>query len=923
MNAPPRPDPDALLARVQADERRAARGRLKVFLGAAAGVGKTYAMLEAAHDRAAEGVDVVVGWVDTHGRAETEAKLAGLEALPPRAVDYRGRTLREFDLDAALARRPALVVLDELAHTNAPGSRHPKRWHDVEELLEAGIDVYTTVNVQHLESVNDIVAAVTGVTVRETVPDGVLETAADVELVDLPPDELLARLRAGKVYVPQQADQALRGFFRKGNLIALRELALRTLAERVDAQMRAYRSEHRIDATWAAGDRILVAVGPGPLAPKLVRGAKRTADSLRAPWAAVHVETPAVAGLPAAARAEIVEALRLAEQLGGEAVTLAGHDVAATLLAYARAHNATKIVLGKPAHPRWRDVLYGSLVADVVRGSGDIDVAVISGERADGGERRPLPAPSSRGAAYAQAALVVAAVTGVAQLVPPGTRESNLVMAYLAGVVLVAARLGRGPAIVASVLAVAAFDFFYVLPYLTFAVSDVQYLFTFVVMLGVAVLISTLTARLRQQAAAAQARERRAAALFELSRELAKTRGLSQLLAATARHVQAVFGGDVVLAVPDATGALAPRAASPPATGLAEDDRAVAQWAFDHGRPAGRDSDTLPGAPSVHVPLRGARGVAGVLSWRPPAGQTPLAPEPRHLLETFANQAALAVERAHLADEAEQARVRAETESLRAGLLASVSHDLRTPLTAIRGSAEALLAGDAALDAATRRDLAADIADEADRLGRLVGNLLDLTRLESGAVGLRPSPTPIEEPIGGALRRTERARGDRPLTVSLPDDLPPARIDPVLVEQALIHLLENAARHTPPGTPIEVRAAVDGGGLSVEVADRGPGLPPGDPERLFESFARGDGRGGGGLGSGLGLAICRAIARAHGGDVTAADRPGGGAVFRLALPRADAVAPPPALDVPPAAPAAPAPRPAAPESPPAPPGGPR
>jgi len=880
---PDRPDPDALLARVQADDRRAARGRLKVFLGAAAGVGKTFAMLEAAHDRAAEGVDVVVGWVDTHGRAETEAKLEGLEVLAKRDVAYRDHTLHEFDLDAALQRRPELILVDELAHTNAPGSRHPKRWQDVVELLEAGIDVYSAVNVQHLESVNDIVAAVTGVTVRETVPDSVLEAADDVELIDLPPDELLARLRAGKVYIPEQAGHALRGFFRKGNLIALRELALRTLAERVDAQMRAYRTEHRIDATWAAGDRIVVAIGPGTLAPKLVRGAKRTADGLRAPWTAVHVETPGVARLPAAAREAVVAALRLADQLGGEAVTLAGHDVAGTLLAYAREHNVTKIVLGKPAHPRWRDALFGSLVNDVVRGSGDIDVSVISGERGEAPERLPVLRPTSRGPAYLKATAVVAVVTAVAQLLPPSTRESNLVMAYLAGVVLVAARLGRGPAIVASVLAVAAFDFFYVLPYLTFAVSDAQYVFTFIVMLGVAVLISTLTARLRQQATVAQARERRASALFDLSRDLAKTRGLDGLLAATARHVHDVFGGGVVLLVPDAHGGLSPRAAVPSGITLADDDRGVARWALDHGRLAGRGTDTLPGAPSVHVPLRGARDIVGVLAWRPPEGAPPIEPEQQHLLETFANQAALAVERAHLADEAEQSRVRAETEAMRASLLASVSHDLRTPLTTIRGSAEALLTADHALDADARRALASDIADESERLGRLVANLLDMTRLESGTIDLTASPTPIDEPIGAAIRRAEHALGDRPLRIDVPPDLPLPLIDPVLVEQALIHLLENAARHTPPGTPVEISAAAAGDRLTVRVADRGPGLPPGEVGHVFDKFYRADaGRGG----SGLGLAICRAIAAAHGGTVAAANRDGGGAEFTLSLPLA-------------------------------------
>jgi two-component system, OmpR family, sensor histidine kinase KdpD len=516
-----RPDPDQLLERVRADEALKARGKLEVFFGAAAGVGKTYAMLEAARARLAAGVDVVIGWVDTHGRAETEALLPGLEHLPPRTVEYRGTTLREFDLDAALARRPVLILVDELAHTNAPGSRHAKRWQDVRELLASGIDVYTTLNVQHLESLNDVVARVTGVPTRETVPDSILEQADEVELVDLSPDDLIQRLRDGKVYVPAQAGEAVRKFFRKGNLIALRELALRTTAARVDAQMEVYRRDHAVPAIWPVAERILVCVSPSPLAARVVRAARRMAAGLHAEWVVVNVESPASNRPSEADRDRVIQTLRLAEQLGAETVTLTGHDVAAEVLAYARRRNVTRIVLGKPARPRWRELLFGSVVNELVRQSGDIDVYVITGERE--GPQPPAtkrPAPSVDWGSYGQAAGIAAVCTAVAWAMFPYFAPANLIMVYLLGTVLTAARLGRGPAILASVLSVAAFDFFFVTPYLSFAVSDTEYIVTFVVMLGLAALISTLTARIRGQAEAARQRERRTAALYAMTRDL-------------------------------------------------------------------------------------------------------------------------------------------------------------------------------------------------------------------------------------------------------------------------------------------------------------------------------------------------------------------------------------------------------------------
>ncbi|MBI4012756.1 MAG: sensor histidine kinase KdpD, partial [Candidatus Rokubacteria bacterium] len=732
-----RPDPDELLARVREEEARRTRGALKVFFGAAAGVGKTYAMLEVARERQVAGVDVVVGYVEPHGRPETEALLTGLEPLPFRMVEYRGMRLREFDLDAALARRPGLILVDELAHTNAPGSRHAKRWQDIEELLAAGIDVYTTCNVQHLESLNDVVAKITDVQVRETVPDSVLEAADEVELIDLPPDDLIQRLKEGKVYVPDQAERAVRRFFRKGNLIALRELALRTTAARVDAQMDVYRRDHAIPTPWPVTERILVAVSPSPFAARVVRAARRMAAGLHAEWIVASVETLAHARLSEADRDRVAETLRLAEQLGARTVTLTGSSVADEVVAYARGKNVSKIVVGKPGGPRWREVLFGSVVNELVRKSGDIDVYVITGEReAAPSVRERARAQVTNWSAYAEATGVVALSTITAWLVFRHFELSNLIMLYLLGVVLVATRLGRGPSIFASVLSVAAFDFFFVPPYLTFVVSDGQYLVTFAVMLVVAIVISTLTVRTRQQAESARDRERRTAALYDMSRELASTRGVDDLLRVAVRHLGEVFGSEVALFLADATGRLAPRAGSLATPGNDTSERGVSQWVYEHGQVAGQGSATLPGARALYLPLIASRGTIGVLGIRPAESQTFAGPEQLHLLETFAAQTALAIERATLADEAQRAQVQVEAERLRSTLLSSVSHDLRTPLAAITGAASSLLAGGERVDAVTRRELTQTIQEESERLSRLVHNLLDMSRLEAGSVPL-------------------------------------------------------------------------------------------------------------------------------------------------------------------------------------------
>jgi len=881
-----RPDPEALLDRIQLEDETNRRARLKIFFGASAGVGKTYAMLVEAHERRAKGTGVVVGLVETHGRRETAALLEGLELLPRARLTHRDITIEEFDLDAALARKPQLLLLDELAHTNAPGSRHKRRYQDVEELLAAGIDVLTTLNVQHVESLNDIVSQITGIVVRETVPDSLLDRADEIEFIDLPPDDLLVRLHEGKVYLPDQAQRAIQHFFQKGNLIALRELALRQTALRVDAQMERYRKLQGIAKPWAVHGRILVAIGDAETGLKLVRAARVMAAETHAQWIAAYVETPTSLRATVAAHAGIVDLLGLAEDLGAETVILNGLKVSDELLAYARARNVSRIVVGKPTRARWREALSGSLVNALVRGSGAIDVVVMRGDES---EARPAPpfamgtGPRSRPAAYAGMLGVFALTTVLAWATHGVLDDSNLVMLFLLGVLVSAAAFGRGPGIVASVLSVAVFDFFFVPPFYTFAVDDTQYIVTFAVMLLTALTVNSLAVRMRQQTEAARERERRTAALYRLSREMAGKGTVAELLDAAAATVAHVMDGPITILTPDTAGHVAPQAGDPTLFGAGAHERGVAQWVFDHRQPAGRGTNTLPAARGLYLPLEGAAGTAGVLGVCPPADRRALDPRQFHLLEAIASQVALALERAGLAGDAEHARLSVETERLRNSLLSAVSHDLRTPLAVITGAGTSLR-DDPALTPEARHELAATIAEEGERLNRLVANLLDMTRLESGAVDVKRGWHSIEELIGAALGRLEPALEGRPVRVDVAPGMPLVALDDVLVEQALFNLIDNALKYSPPSSALDVSARVDGGALTITIADRGAGLPAGQEENVFEKFARGARQGEPG-GIGLGLAIVRGIAAAHGGSVRSANREdGGGAVFTLALP---------------------------------------
>ncbi len=895
-----RPDPDSLLEKVQRAEAKRRRGRLKIFFGASAGVGKTFGMLLAAHERRAEGLDVVAGYVETHKRAETERLLEGLEVLPLREIEYRDTRLQEFDLDAALRRRPALILVDELAHSNAQGSRHPKRWQDVEELLDAGIDVYTAINVQHIESLNDVVSQITGIPVWETVPDSVLEEADEIELIDLPPDELLQRLKEGKVYLPQQAERAAKNFFRKGNLIALRELALRRTADRVDAQMRDYRDDHAIREVWQVKERLLVCVGPGGNAENLVRSAFRLAQSLKAEWIVTYVETPKLQRLSREQRDAILRTLKLAEELGAETVTLGGSQLADEIVGYARTRNVSRIVLGKPTLDGWRLRLFGSLVDTIVRKAAGMDIHVMGKEPdflSQSGrysyfsrsrlylglateESKPL---FTWQAAYWWSVASTAICTGIAWLMFGHVDLANLIMVYLTGVVAVASRFGRGPSVLSSLLGVVSFDFFFVPPRFSFAVSDTQYLIIFAVMLLVGLVISGMTVRIQHQAKIAAHRERRTAALYAMSRELAATRGELNILRVAVKHVAEVFEAQVVVLLADGTG----RIVYPHGEGVAQSchgsDLSVAQWVYDHGQMAGLGTDTLPGGDTVYLPLKAGAAQVGVLALLPLNPARIALPEQQRLLETFADQVALALERVRLAAEAQTAQLKMETEQLRNSLLSAISHDLRTPLSAIVGASSTLIRDDDKLDIHSRQELEQAIYDEAVRMSSLANNLLDMARLQAGAVVLNRQWQPLEEVVGGALAGLGARLASHPVSVRLPQELPLVEIDGLLMERVFVNLLENAVKYTQPGTPIEISALVEENALIVSVSDRGPGIPAGEEVRIFEKFHRVANEGNQG-GAGLGLAICRAIVETHRGRIWADNQDGGGAAFHFSLP---------------------------------------
>ena len=895
-----RPDPDALLAQLRSADAAAARGALRIYFGSSAGVGKTYAMLQAARALHAEGVDVLAGVVETHRRSETEALLTGLPQLPLKPMPYKGRALPEFDLDAALARKPALVLVDELAHSNVPSSRHPKRWQDVQELLEHGINVYTTLNVQHLESLNDVVGGITGIRVQETLPDTFFDSADEVVMVDTPADELIARLKAGKVYLGAQAESAARNFFRKGNLMALRELALRRTADRVEDDVQAWRSARRIGQVWKTDGALLCAIGTAPGADSVVRSAAQLAQHLGVPWHAVHVETQTLRRLPAAERERTLRVVRLAADLGATTAVLSAHAVAPALATYAREHNLSRLVHGRGQGSsargwrRWSRWLGPRpLVSQLGAAAADVDLISVAQT-----VRQGAPAGAALSAASAQlqereqqwlrkvqryglALLACLATTVLSWPLQGHFDTANIVMLYLLCVVGVAQRLGRGPAVLASVLGVGLLDFFFVAPRLSFSVSDVQYLVTFAVMLVVGLVTGQLTAGLRYQAQVAAERERRAQRLFELTRELAGALQTEQLLELAEHSLAREVQGQALVYALDAQDRLQPSVRQDALAPAQQPDLGTARWALDQGQPAGLSTDTLSGSAWFYLPLKAPMRVRGVLALRPSSTRSLMLPELRAQLDTYARTIGQALERVHYVQVAQEALVSIESERLRSSLLSALSHDLRTPLAVVYGLADTL----AALPElpAPARELTSVLRQEAERINAMVANLLDMARLQSGAVQLRREWQPVDEVVGAALHALRSALSGHRLQTDLPADLPLVHLDAVLIERVLCNLLENAAKYTPAGSTITIAGRVQGSELVLCVRDNGPGLPPGSAELLFEKFTRGE-RESSIPGVGLGLAICRAIMAAHQGRIWAERPVGGGAAFCLGLP---------------------------------------
>ncbi len=879
-----RPDPDELLKHIEGEEGK--RGRLKIILGYVAGVGKTYTMLEGAHQRKMQGLDVVVGYIETHQRADTEALLKGLEVLPRKQVQYHNISLPEIDVDGIINRRPQLVLIDEFAHTNAPGSRHAKRYQDVQEILAAGIDVHTTLNIQHLESLNDIVAQVTGVIVRETIPDGVVDEADEIEVIDLPPDELRVRLQEGKVYIPDQAAHAIQRFFRKGNLTALREMSLRWAAERVEDQMRAYMQTRAIQGTWAASERLMVCISPSPLSERLVRTAKRLANELNAEWIALYVETPQSASMSQDKRNRVANILQLAESLGARSYTLSSgrstDSVAQTTIDFAHKNNITKIIAGKPLRPYWHRFFHGSLLDKLIHKNSDIDIYIVtsSDKPATPVDDNPLKlhSPLNR---YTWGAMLVGLATSVGFILGRRIEPTNLVMIYLLAVVIAAVYLGRGPAVFVSILGMLVFDFLFIPPYFTFTVSNPQYIITFIGLLGVGFVISQLTAQASEQAQTAREREAETAELYDLSRDLAITADLMPIIQVFKKHLEQTFNRTVAVLLPEEN-VMTVYAISDNLK-LNDEEIAVADWVYRHAEPAGRHTNTLPAAQLRYLPLQTSQHVVGVLG----VGQSKtidfdLTPAQRRLMEAFANQGAQAIERAQLEKTNRKIELLQSAETLQNALLNSISHDLRTPLVAITGALSALNDNEMKMDEPSRNTLIENARSEADRLNRLVGNLLNMTRIESGAIKLYIEPGDIQDLIGTAIEQLGKRAEKHQIKVNIPEKFPLVPIDFTLMVQVIVNLLENAIKYSPENSTIEISASTNNTQANLQILDRGIGIPPNDLARVFDKFYRVQ-RPESISGTGLGLSICKGIIETHGGQIRAFNREGGGTGIKIEL----------------------------------------
>lgn len=876
------------------------RGRLTVFLGAAPGVGKTYTMLETAQARRRDDFDIVVGIVETHGRFETAILLEGLEQLPLQSIEYRGKTFCELDLDAVLKRRPRLVLIDELAHTNVPGSRHEKRYQDVDEILKAGIDVFTTLNIQHLESLNDVVAQITRVRVRETIPDSVLQQADQIELIDITPEELIQRLKEGKVYVPDRAVQAVHHFFAPGNLTALRELALRKAADRVDEQMLSYMKEHAIAGPWPTRDRILACISPSPLMPRLVRTARRIAERRKAPWIALYVEPPSHDRLSDREREQINRAFTLAEEFGAEVVTVAGSNVPREIIHQARERNVTEIVVARSHRSRLLNRLRGSLIDRLVELGDGININVVTGEA----EMQPwwellrdrIKALRWRG--LLPTILFVLATAGVVKVAEDWVSDPSIPLLFLVPVLVASVRFGLVAAVIGSVLAVLCYNFLFTEPHYTFEIAHQENLVTFIILLVVALVTSNLAARVQAQVEAARIREARTAALYAFSRTVVGAATEDDILWAVVHHVAALMKAQSLILIPNDK-RLEIRAAYPPEDQIDSKAQIAADWAWERSEPAGCGTGTLPSSDWLFLPLRTAERKLGTLGVRFPENSPSLGPDDRRLLDALAGQAALAIERAILNQDIEEARVSAEAEKLRSALLSSISHDLRTPLASIIGAVSGLMNFGARLDDHGREELLQTARDEAERLNRFVGNLLDMTRIEAGAMQPKLDWVDPEELVATALKRAAGLTSGRPVEISLEPNLPLLHVDYVLIEQVLINLLDNAAKYSPKGMPIELRGYQRDDSLVVEVIDEGTGIPAEELEQIFDMFYRVKARDRQIAGTGLGLSICRSILKSHGGGIRAESpvRNGRGTRMMVSFPIAAQPALPPADEV--------------------------
>ena len=878
-----RPSPDAMLKLANAEEAGSGQGRLKLFLGYAPGVGKTYTMLEAAHQRQRDGRDVLAAYVESHGRSETDALLFGLEVLAKASIEYQGVRLPELDIDAVLVRRPQIALVDELAHTNVPGSRHEKRWQDIEELLAAGIDVYTTVNVQHFESLNDVVAQITGVVVRETVPDRLLDLAAEIRLVDIPPEELLQRLREGKVYIPELATLATEKFFRPGNLIALRELSMRRAAARVDEEMRAYMEARSIPGPWPVTERLLVCASGSPFSEKLIRTTRRLADELKAQWVTVYIETPSLAKQQQENRERVWRDLRLAESLGAEVATLTATSVSEAIIDYAVRHNVTRIVVGKPNKSRWREFLRPPIVDQIIRLSGAIHVHVVSIDPAPikPGSQLSKPERPFSWFPYMASLALVASATIVSALVGNMLSPTNMVMIYLLVVVLAAIRLGLKPAILTATLGVLAFDFFFVSPRLSFSVADSEYIFTFIGLFTVGVVISTLVSKASSRAEAMRERELQTESLYYLSRDLAAAVDMESIMEAVIKNTSETLNAQLAVLIPE--GEMMKIAAISKGLTLDVKELAVADWAFRNHRAAGLGTETLGSAELLYLPLHTSACFLGVLGVKLGQLADYRSPHNRRLLDAFVTQISLAMERVYLSRQAEQAQILQARESLERALLNSISHDLRTPLVSIIGALGSLRDETLQLGDTVRQELLTGAWDEAERLNRFVGNLLDMTRLEAGEMKMRHELCDIQDLIGCSLAALDQRLNGRTVDVKVPPEIPFVSMDMVLMTQVLVNLLDNALKYSPIESSIVVIAKSDNTDLTIEILDHGPGIPGQDLQRVFDKFYRipiPEGTGG----TGLGLSICKGIVEAHGGRIWAENRKQGGLRMAIQLP---------------------------------------